>query len=115
MHAFGTIPVGIWKHHSSPNNAQALLSLSLYNSLTPRPHSQYFSIAYRIRCGMGHGNEARQAYFLEDGDGRASPQEGVVPVEVLINLGSLPQLTGIPVVGEMVLANQIGHDRRTTK
>ena len=40
------------------------------------------------------------------------PQEGVVPVEVFINLGSLPQLAGIPVVGEMVLANQIGHDRR---
>ena len=40
------------------------------------------------------------------------PQEGVVPVEVFINLGSLPQLTGVPVVGEMVLANQIGHDRR---
>ena len=40
------------------------------------------------------------------------PQEGVVPVEVLINLSSLPQFTGIPVVREMVLANQIGHDHR---
>ena len=50
-------------------------------------------------------------YFLKDGDGCTSPQEGVVPVEVLVNLGSLPQLTGIPVVGEMVLTHQVGHDR----
>ena len=59
--------------------------------------------------------ESGQAYFLKDGDGRASPEEGVVPVEVLINLGSLLHVTGIPVVGEMVLANQIGHDRRAAK
>ena len=53
-------------------------------------------------------------YLLEDSVGCTPPQEHVMPVEVFIDLGSLLQVAGVPVIWQLVLANQVGHDCCTT-
>ena len=52
-------------------------------------------------------------YLLENGVGCPPPQEQVVPVKVFINLGSLLEVTRIPVIWQLVLVYQVGHDCRT--
>ena len=54
-------------------------------------------------------------YLLKDGDSCTSPEEYMMPVQVLIDLGSPLQVTRVPVIRQLILLHNVHHDCSAVK
>ena len=50
------------------------------------------------------------AYLLKDDACSTSPEEPMMPVQVLIDLGSSLQVTRVPVIRQLILPHNVHHD-----